>query len=101
MNTTNTTIKTRAEAGAEAVETKVTINWDGMSQEDLIALAQQSLVIKVQAAWRKEGIPSGEVTINATDYKPGTRSERKPNLEALIGKLTPEQKAELLAKLSA
>lgn len=97
---TNAIINTRPEAGAEAVETKVTINWENMSQENIIALAQQSLVIKLQAEWRKDGIPAGEVEVDANDYRPGTRSERKPNLEALVAKLTPEQKAALLAKLA-
>ena len=55
----NTTVEvdTRPSAGAEAVTTNLTIDWADMSPEDVQALAQQALVVKLQGKWRKDGIP--------------------------------------------
>lgn len=101
MTTTNTTVDTRPAAGKDAVETKLTINWEGMSEEDTRALAQQALIVKLQGNWRKNGIPT-EATVNASDYKVGTRAARQPkDLKSMIAALTPEQKAALIASLSA
>ncbi len=101
MNTTSTTVKTKPDARAEAIETALEINWEGMERDDLIALAQQTLVIKLQGGWRKNGIPA-ECKVNATDHKVGVRAPRKPaDLAALIGKLSPEEREALLAKLTA
>ena len=100
-NTTNLTVKTKPDARAEAVNTAVTIDWSNMNRDDLIAMAQQSIVIKLQSKWRKEGIPS-EANIDAAEYKVGVRAPRKPaDIATLIGKLSPEEKAALLAKLTA
>jgi len=100
MNTTNLTVKTKADARATAVETALTIDWEGMSADDIRALAQQALIVKVQSGWRANGIPEGEQTILATDYKVGARAPRKPaDIMSLVGQLTDEQKAALLAKL--
>lgn len=101
VNTTNLTVKTKPDARAEAVETAVTIDWSKMEREDLIALAQQTLVIKLQGGWRKNGIPT-ELSVDAADHKVGVRAPRKPaDIATLIGKLSPEEKAALLAKLTA
>ena len=101
-NTTTATIKTKANARAEAITTALTINWEGMEQADIIALAQQSLVIKLQSQWRNaEAIPT-EATVNAADYKIGVRAPKKPaDVMALVNKLSPEERAALLAKLTA
>ncbi|MFI5423032.1 MAG: hypothetical protein ACHQWH_03730 [Nitrososphaerales archaeon] len=103
MSITKIDCSTKA-AGTDtaAVKTHLTINWEGMEQADLIALAQQTIVIKVQAAWRRaESIP-GEVTINAKDYKVGTRAVKQAaDPVELAKKMTPEQLAALIEKLSA
>lgn len=101
MNTTITEVATRPAAGAEAVTTNLTINWDGMTPDDIRALAQQALIVKVQGVWRKDGIPAGDHTINAVDYKPGTRAARKPaDLKTLLAAMTPEDRAALLAQFA-
>lgn len=102
MNTTSREVSTKADARAEAVTTKLTIDWEGISQEEIRAMAEQALVVKLQGNWRKNGIPA-EVTVKASDYKPGTRqaAPAKGNILAAIEKMTPEQKAELLARLTA
>jgi hypothetical protein len=100
-NTTSRIVKTKPDARAEHVETALEINWEGMERDDLIALAEQTLVIKLQGGWRKNGIPA-ECKVNATDHKVGVRAPRKPaDLAALISKLSPEERNALLAKLTA
>lgn len=103
MNTvTTTTVNTRPAAGVDAIATNLSINWEGMTPDDVQALAQQALIVKLQGAWRKNGIPSGDAEVNATDYKVGVRAARKPaDLAAMIAALSPEEKAAMIAKLTA
>lgn len=99
---TNTTVNTRADKDSDAVETNLTINWEGLTTEDIRAMAQQALIVKLQGAWRKNGIPSGDATINAVDYKVGVRQARKPtDLASQIAALSDEERAALIAKLTA
>jgi hypothetical protein len=103
MSITKIDCSTKA-AGTDtaAVKTHLTINWEGMEQADLIALAQQTIVIKVQAAWRRAEVIPHEVTINATDYKVGTRAVKQAvDPVELAKKMTPEQLAALIEKLQA
>lgn len=101
-NTTTTNVETRPAAGAEAVTTNLTIKWDGLTPEEIQQLAQQALIVKLQAKWRKDGIPSGDHEVNAADYRPGVRAAKQPaSVEKLIAAMTPEQRAALLAKLSS
>lgn len=98
-NTTNTTIKTKASQGEDAVETNLTINWEGMTSEDVQALAQQALIVKVQGEWRRNGIPAGDFTVNAVDHKVGVRrAPTKQTLEQMLAKLSAEERAALLSK---
>lgn len=100
MNT-NTEVTTRPAAGAEAVKTNLTLNWDGMTEDDLRALAQQALIVKLQGTWRKNGIPE-EATVNVVEHKVGTRAPRGPvNVAAAVAALSPEEKRALLEKLQA
>ena len=100
-NVTTIEVTTRPAAGAEAVTTNLSINWEGMTTEDVQALAQQALIVKLQGKWRKDGIPNGDATVNAADYKIGTRAPKgKPDLATMIAALTPAEKAALLAKLA-
>jgi hypothetical protein len=99
---TTTNLETRKEAGADAITTNLTINWEGMAQEDIIALAQQALIVKLQSNWRKNGIPAGAHEVNANDYRPGVRAARTPKDPlTLINAMTPEARADLIAKLLA
>lgn len=99
MNTTNTTVKTKTSAREDAVETNLTIEWEGMEPEDVRALAQQALIVKVQNEWRRKGIPAGDHTIQAADYKVGVRRPAtKQTLEQMLAKLSAEERAALLEK---
>ena len=43
---TSTNVETRPQAGQQAVETMLTIDWSDMTAEDVQALAQQALIVK-------------------------------------------------------
>jgi hypothetical protein len=103
MTITRIDTSTKADSAAtEKVVTHVAINWDGMTEADLIALAQQTIVIKLQAAWRRAATIPHEANINATDYKVGTRAAKAPvDPVELAKKMTPEQLAALIEKLQA
>ena len=102
MNSTTATIKTRAAAGGTAVVTNATFNWEGMTPEDVQALAQAALVVKLQAGWRKGTIPEGDITVNAAEFKVGTRAPKAPaDIKTIVAKLSPEQRAALIAQLQA
>ena len=102
MSITTTIVTTRPSAGAEGIDTNLTINWEGMTDDDVRQLAQQALVVKLQAQWRKNGIPSGDLEICAVDYRPGTRATKtKPSIESMLSALTPAEKQALVAKLLA
>lgn len=99
-NTTEQKVTTRPEAGKTGIVTNLTIDWENMTPDDIRALAQQSLIVKLQSAWRKDGIPAGDHTVNAANYKVGVRAPRTPQtLESMLSKLTPEEKAALVEKL--
>lgn len=98
-DTNTTTVDTKANKEAESVKTELTLNWAGMSEEDLRALAQQALIVKLQSGWRKNGIPDA-ATVNVVDHKVGTRAPRTA-AQIDVASMTPEQKQALLAKLQA
>jgi hypothetical protein len=101
MNTSHE-VSTKVEAGAASIETNLTVNWDGMEQSDILALAAQSLIIKWQGRVRKEGEIPTEASINAVDHKIGVRAPRGPvNLVSAFEKLSPDERAAMLAKLTA
>lgn len=99
---TTTEVSTKATATSEAVITNLSIDWTDMSPEDIRALAQAALVVKLQGGWRKNGIPVGDATVLASDHKVGTRAPKKPaDIAALFQKLTAEERAEFLAKYAS
>ena len=81
-----------------AHKSNVTIDWTGMSSEDVQALAQRSIIIRKQNADRTAGIiPPERYTLKASDYKIGVRVRAEPMTpEQALAKLTPEQLTELL-----
>ena len=97
-----TKVETRPQAGQQAIETALTIDWSDMTAEDVQALAQQALIVKLQSQWRKNGIPAGECTVKAADHKIGVRAPKtKQTLEQMLAALSPEERAALVAKFSA
>lgn len=101
-NITTTEVTTKPTANGEAVVTNLSIDWTDMSPDDIRALAQAALVVKLQGGWRKNGIPAGDATVLASEHKVGTRAPKKPaDIAALFQKLTPEERAEFLAKYAS
>jgi hypothetical protein len=95
-------ITTKANKDSAAITTNLTIDWEGMTEGDLKELAQQALVVKLQSAWRKNGIPEGDLTVKAVDHKVGVRAPRvKLTIEQQIAQLPAEQRAALIAALQA
>lgn len=100
-NETRVTTSTKVDAKAEAVKTNVILNWDDCSQEEIRALAQQALIVKLQSGWRRNGIPA-EATINVKDHKAGARTPKAPtDILALIQKMNPTDRAAAIAALTA
>lgn len=99
MNTTNAIVSTKPAQGEAPIKTNATINWDECTPEDIRALAQQALIVKLQGKWRKEGIPA-EATVNVKDHKVGARAPKKTLLES-VATMTNEEKAALLAMLQS
>lgn len=101
FNNTVVEVDTRPSAGAEAVTTNLTIDWADMTPEDVQALAQQALVVKLQGQWRKHGIPAGDCTVKAADHKIGVRAPKtKQTLEQMLAALSPAERAALVAKFA-
>lgn len=100
MNMTEHKARTKLDARAtEKTETLVTIDWSTISEEDLRKLAAKTVIIAAQAEWRSDGSIPEAVTLNAHDYANPTRKPRGPvNVKALLAKMSPEERAELLAQ---
>jgi type II secretory pathway component PulM len=99
-NQTHAEVSTRARKDAEAVTTKLTINWEGISPEEIRALAQQALIVKLQGKWREDGIPQ-TIVVNAADYKIGVRAPRRTlSLAEMLANLSPEERKALLEKFA-
>lgn len=75
----------------------VTIDWKGMTDDDIQAMAQRSLIIRWQNANRtKEVIPNERVTLKATDYRLGTRLVAPVSLDKALDALSEEEAIKLL-----
>jgi len=105
-NDTNTfSISTKADKDSPARKTSLTVNWDDCPESTIRALATQQLVVRVQAGWRKHGIPE-KATVNVRDFGPGMRhvgitGEQAAAIALEQAKLDPAKRAALLAQLQA
>lgn len=83
-----------------AVETKCTIDFHGVSRDEIEALAARAVVIEEQAIWRISGKIPAECTIKVREMLDRPRGQGVPATpEAIFAKflkMTPEQKAEFL-----
>lgn len=101
VNTTQHTVRTKVDSrSAEKVESAITIDWSNISLEDTRKLAAKAVVIAAQSEWRAEGSIPREATLDAHAYANPTRKPRGPvDVKALLSKMSPEERAELLASL--
>lgn len=101
MDTTTHTVRTKLDSRATTkTKTAVTIDWSTISTDDLRKLAAKTVIIAAQAEWRSDGTIPESVTLDAHAYANPTRKPRGPvDVKALLSKMTPEERAELLASL--
>lgn len=98
------TVKTRLTKDEKiATETKVTIDWTGVTREELEELAASTVVINEQAIWRTSGkIPAAE-TIKVReqlDRPRGAGFKATPeSLAARALKMSPDEVKALMAHL--
>lgn len=76
-------VSTKLDKTATEQTTELSINWDGMTPEDIKALAQGALIVKLQGGWRRAKVIPATAAINAVDHKVGTRAPKVSPLEAL------------------
>jgi hypothetical protein len=112
MNDTNENItrcnaSTKPSANGVATVTAFTFDWTGMTDADIRAMAQSGLVIKLQSQFRRDAKKNGTaipatLNVKVTDHKPGTRTVKteRPLIER-INELSPDERAALLAQLTA
>lgn len=95
-NETHVTASTRINGVSH--KSNVTINWDGMTEDDVQALAQRSLIIKKQNADRVAGIvPESSYTLLASDYKIGTRVVKAPlTLDQILAAIPADERAKMI-----
>jgi hypothetical protein len=101
------TIRTKVNKDADSVETKVTINWEGVTMEELQKLASATVIIDQQAIWRTSEVIPSEAEIKVRDLidMPKGSGGFKPtpeNMAARVLKLPTEErvKAYMLMGLS-
>ena len=68
-------VTTKPDKSAAAITTNLTLVYDDPQTER--ALAQSAAIVRVQAHWRKNGIPA-EATVKMSDLKAGLRGETDP-----------------------
>lgn len=100
-NQTSHTVRTKLDSRAkDKTETAVVIDWSTISIDDTRKLASKAVIIAAQAEWRAEGAIPEEAVLNAHDFANPARKPRGPvNVKALLQKMSPEERAELLASL--
>ncbi len=111
---TETEVSTRAQAEVEVetdgvkskvkvepIKTKLVIDWDGLTDDEMRAMAQAALIVKWQGNARTNGIPA-TAEIKATDYKIGVRTPKKVlTIEEQLAALSPAERKALVDKLLA
>ena len=99
-----TTFKTRLAKGGAAVTTAASIEWEGVTTEQLHELASRSVVIAQQAIYRTSGVIPTTDTIDVAALlkrekgalKLDTPEARAAAFTRLVAKMTPAEKAALL-----
>ena len=102
MKTTHE-VSTKTDRDSDAKSTLLTIEWPDGQNPTVQSLATVALIVKLQVAWRKHGVPS-KATEVATDHAPGSRIMAKPTVEGIVAKvegMTAAERAELIKKLTA
>ena len=103
----NTIFKTRLEKGGNVFTTTATLDWDGVTQEQLRELAARSVIIARQAIYRISGIIPATDAIDVAALlkrekgalKLDTPEARAAAFSRLVAKMTPAEMAQLQNQL--
>lgn len=93
---------TKKDKAGTAQATNITFDYEGVTMDDLMAGWEDQAVIKLQAGFRrKEGAIPAAVEVRVKDMAKGRVAEvvTPDTIMANVSVLTPEQRAELIAKL--
>lgn len=97
-------IETRLTKNGKAHATKLTLDWAGVSEDEMQEMAARSVIINAQRIYRDAGkVPTGEHTEKVRDLLDGKRPPRVISVERLAadaGKMKPEEVAELVKALN-
>jgi len=97
-------IKVSETKDSTAHNVSLTVDWTGVSDDDLKQWALQSIIIKVQAQLRAAKVKHGTAfpaakAIKAVDYRVGSRVMAIAETpEQMLARLTPEERAALFEK---
>lgn len=97
-------IKTRVTKNGDAKETKLTVDFAGVTQEQLEELASRSIIITTQARYRIAGSVPDADTLNVADMLKRERAPAKQTPESLaakILKLPAEERAAVMRMFEA
>jgi hypothetical protein len=101
--TSNTVkFKTRITKDSDVIETTADVNWDGVTNDQLKALALRSVIIGTQAMYRMgEYVPAIDeiVVVDMLKREKGGFKATPKSIVAKVNKMTPEQRAEILEQL--
>jgi len=98
-------VATKTDSRAVAKTTQLTVDYDGCPESTMAGLATQQLVVRLQSAWRKNGIPS-TLTVAMKEYAPGTKhsgitAEQAVEVAFETAKNDPKAREELIRRLQA
>ena len=93
---TSTTVDTKKDKDSQSKQTALTVDWTGITEQQLRAGFQAFLIVKLQGSWRAKGIPATYVAM-AKDHAPGMRAPSL-TLDQQLSALTPEERKALLVK---
>lgn len=95
MSTFKVTTKLTKDSPAQG--TTLTVDWTGITDEQLKAGYLSFLVVKVQSKWRRDEVVPPKATVLATEYAPGVRvagvspAEAEARLIRIMRGLAPNQ----------
>ncbi len=107
MDQQNVTVSTKVDKDSDAKETVLSVDWDGITSQQLKAGYLAYMVVKVQGVWRKGGVIPSKISIKASEYAPGTRHTSTMTPEQALATVKSEaladkaKRAALIAELQA
>ena len=96
-------VDTRLVKNGKVFSTNLTLDWSGVSEDEMQEMAARSIIISAQRIFRDAGkVPTGKHTEKVRDLLDGKRPPRVISVERLAadaGKMKPEEIAALVKEL--